>query len=136
MFYVKSKLGNGITINTEILPGGIRKSCDICEAEMPVVFSELVKQKIQVIFTSAYCDACREISNHVHATGGTISTLDEIIWARNILRDSGFVEELDELFHEFGIHNLTDLSQCRYERFGKALSKLMSVKGSGFDGQT
>ena len=135
MYLNKSKISSGVSLETEIAPNTIRKICDICRTEIPINFDELYEKPISELFAAAHCDNCNSASKR-YATTGVLTTLEDIIWAGKVLLASGYEEEIDTLYYEYGIDTLNELTVPQYPSFGRSLSLLLKhrAKNSNFAG--
>jgi len=126
MFYVQGKTKNGKPALTKICKDNVITFCPYCDEEFNVDLSDYVgKENFDLENTAVLCDVCAK--KHSYKV-----TLDGISLLCDVLGKAGYGELLSDLFNEFEIESLDELTPNQYEIFAAALTQ-MATGGSQDD---
>lgn len=132
MFYIKTKLPSGKVVRTDITDENVFTSCPGCGRELPVDLAELFSDGEGDLFsTNIFCAACttkkrNEKSRHID---GLTITADGLALLSDVLCQSGYVEQVYDLFDRFEIEAVQKLTPEQYRPFANALSDLATKGG-------
>ena len=127
MFYVKTKLPDGKTVETEITDENVYTHCPECGEKVTVDLAELFSDGEGDLFsTGVICADCTRKRMKQHSRFQDINiTADGIALLVEAMTHAGFGEAMWNLLPLYGANNYHDLSPDMYVPFVEAFSDLV-----------
>jgi hypothetical protein len=130
MFYVKQDFGYA-EVKTEITDENVFTTCPKCGCELNVDLVELFSDReADLCGTAVYCSKYSKERQVRHPSKRLKChqpiTQSEIARVLRVLQIGGYGEEISEVYHEFGIAYLRDLTVDQYEGFINRLEDIAS----------
>jgi hypothetical protein len=122
MFYIKSKQKNGKTVKTEITDENVFTRCPECGRELPVDLAEVFGEG-DLFSTSILCSACTKNRKRPLAADIVI-TLDGLRLLTEVMNKAGYGEQIFDLFMQFEVDDIEELTTEQYKPFANALCGL------------
>jgi len=118
MIFVKQEICDGVNISIEITSDNVYVNCLGCGQEFHVdLVSELGDDD-----ADSLCADC--IKKSRKSNFNMPITLDGLTWLTGIQRNAGYDEQIKDLYNEFEIGSLRNLTKQQYKAFGNKLADM------------